>query len=90
MRTPSHLCGYRQTMIKEPPEGDFLQADGAKKMNKGDDIYALHNFEFLAITFAQMAAQGRTVDLDTVTGNMDETHRKWFTERYRHWLAISR
>lgn len=55
-------------MIKEPPEGDSLQADGAEKMNKGDDIYALHNFEFLAITFAQMAAQGRTVDLDTVPG----------------------
>ncbi|EDD4953404.1 glycogen synthase [Salmonella enterica subsp. enterica serovar Infantis] len=59
-------------------------------MNKGNDIYALHNFEFLAITFAQMAAQGRNVDIATVTGNMDETHREWFTERYRHWLAISR
>lgn len=55
----------------------------------GDDIYALHNFEFLAITFAQMAAQGRAVDIDTVTGNMDEDHRKWFTERYRYWQAIS-
>lgn len=59
-------------------------------MNKDDDIYALRNFEFLAITFAQMAAKGRTVDIETVTGNMDEAHRKWFTERYRHWLAISR
>ncbi|EAO5494069.1 glycogen synthase [Salmonella enterica subsp. enterica] len=54
-----------------------------------DDIYALHNFEFLAITFAQMAAQGRAVDIGTVTGNMDEEHRTWFTERYRHWLAVS-
>lgn len=59
-------------------------------MKKVEDIYALHNFEFLAITFAQMTAQGRTVDIDTVTGNMDETHRKWFAERYRHWLALSR
>ncbi|EMD3084656.1 hypothetical protein VQY72_002026 [Salmonella enterica] len=59
-------------------------------MNKDDDLYAMRNFEFLAITFAQMAAQGRTVDIDTVTGNMDETHRKWFMERYRHWLAQSR
>ncbi|EAX2424682.1 hypothetical protein VW00_004753 [Salmonella enterica subsp. enterica serovar Sandiego] len=42
------------------------------------------------MTFAQMAAQGRNVDIATVTGNMDETHREWFTERYRHWLAISR
>ncbi len=59
-------------------------------MNKGNDIYALYNFEFLAITFARMAAQGRMVDIDAVTGNMDETHRIWFTERYRHWLTISR
>ncbi|HAK4778355.1 TPA: glycogen synthase [Salmonella enterica] len=58
-------------------------------MDKHDDIYALRNFEFLAITFAQMAAQGRTVDIETVTGNMDEAHRKWFTERYQYWLAIS-
>ncbi|HHR5034107.1 TPA: hypothetical protein ACTAEG_004073 [Salmonella enterica subsp. enterica serovar Lexington] len=77
-------------MIKEPPEGYSLQANGVEKMNTGDDIYALHNFEFLAITFAKMAAQGRTMDIDTVIGNMDETHRKWFTERYQHWLAISR
>ncbi|EBN4581863.1 glycogen synthase [Salmonella enterica] len=55
-----------------------------------DDIFALRNFEFLAITFAQMAAQGRAVDIDAVTGNMDEKYRKWFTERYLHWLAISR
>ena len=46
------------------------------KMNKGEDIYSLYNFEFLAIAFAQMAVQGRTVDIDAVTGNMDETHRK--------------
>ncbi|HAT1681588.1 TPA: hypothetical protein I8Y21_002250 [Klebsiella oxytoca] len=55
-----------------------------------DDIYALRNFEFLAITFAQMTVQGRMVDIDAVTGNMDERHRKWFTERYHHWLALSR
>ncbi|ECG5644054.1 glycogen synthase [Salmonella enterica subsp. enterica serovar Poona] len=59
-------------------------------MNKDDDIYALRNFEFLSITFAQMAAQGRAMDIDTVTGNMDEKYRKWFTERYRRWLALSR
>lgn len=75
-------------MIKEPPEGYSLQTNGVEKMNKVEDIYALHNFEFLAITFSKMAAQGRTVDIDTVIGNMDETHRKWFTERYLHWLAI--
>ncbi|ECU9384887.1 TPA: hypothetical protein ACIVB1_001520 [Salmonella enterica subsp. diarizonae serovar 61:l,v:z35] len=54
-----------------------------------DDIYALRNFEFLAVTFAKMAAQGRAVNIDTVTGNMDDGHRKWFRERYQHWLTLS-
>lgn len=90
MRKPSHSCGYRRMIIKESPGGYSLQADGAEKMKKVKDIYAMRNFEFLVITFAQIAAQGRTVDIDSLTGNMDETHREWFTERYRHWLAISR
>lgn len=90
MRKPSHSCVYRRMIIKESPGGYSLQADGVEKMKKVEDIYAMRNFEFLAITFAQMAAQGRTVDIDSLTGNMDETHREWFTERYRHWLAISR
>lgn len=81
MRKPSHSCAYRRMIIKDPPGGCSLQADGVEKMKKVEDIYAMRNFEFLVITFAQMAAQGRTVDIDSLTGNMDETHR--------HWLAIS-
>ncbi|EDW2057286.1 glycogen synthase [Salmonella enterica subsp. enterica] len=54
---------------------------------KNTDIYAFSNFEFLAITFAQMAGQGRAVNMDAVTGNMDDRQREWFLERYRFWLA---
>lgn len=54
---------------------------------KNTDIYAFSNFEFLAITFAQMVGQGRVVDMDAVTGNMDDRQREWFLERYRFWFA---
>ncbi|ECG5644068.1 hypothetical protein E1K64_20360 [Salmonella enterica subsp. enterica serovar Poona] len=58
---------------------------------KNTDIYAFSNFEFLAITFAQMARQGRAVNMDAVTGNMDDRQREWFLEwfleRYRFWLV---
>ncbi|EBX7333464.1 glycogen synthase [Salmonella enterica subsp. enterica serovar Sandiego] len=52
-----------------------------------DDIYAFSNFEFLAITFALMTVQGREINMDAVTGNMDEKQREWFLARYRFWLA---
>ncbi|ENE8569035.1 glycogen synthase [Salmonella enterica] len=55
-------------------------------MKRNADIYAFSNFEFLAITFAQMTVQGREINMNAVTGNMDEEHREWFTERYRFWL----
>ncbi|EGK0962768.1 glycogen synthase [Salmonella enterica] len=54
---------------------------------KNTDIYAFSNFEFLAITFAQMTVQGREINMDTVTGNMDQRQREWFLARYRFWLA---
>ncbi|EFT2485067.1 glycogen synthase [Salmonella enterica] len=54
---------------------------------KNTDIYAFSNFEFLAITFAQMTVQGWEINMDTVTGNMDKRQREWFLERYRFWLA---
>ncbi|EAA1980535.1 glycogen synthase [Salmonella enterica] len=56
-------------------------------MKKSTDIYAFSNFEFLAITFAQMTVQGREINMDAVTGNMDEKQREWFLARYRFWLA---
>ncbi|EAO2872870.1 glycogen synthase [Salmonella enterica subsp. enterica] len=53
---------------------------------KNADIYAFRNFEFLAITFAQMAVQGREINMGAVTGNMDDRQREWFLERYQFWL----
>ncbi|ECF6946932.1 hypothetical protein QON05_003626 [Salmonella enterica] len=46
---------------------------------KNTDIYAFSNFEFLAITFAQMTVQGREINMDAVTGNMDKRQREWFS-----------
>lgn len=46
------------------------------------DLYSLSNFDFLARSFAQMHSQGLPVDLQAVTGNMDEEHRQWFYARY--------
>ncbi|EBL1426812.1 glycogen synthase [Salmonella enterica subsp. enterica serovar Berta] len=54
---------------------------------KNTDIYAFSNFEFLAITFAQMTVQGREINMDAVTGNMDKRQREWFLARYWFWLA---
>ncbi|EEG7921343.1 glycogen synthase [Salmonella enterica] len=54
---------------------------------KSTDIYAFRNFEFLAITFAQMTVQGRETNMDAVAGNMDEKQQEWFLARYRFWLA---
>ncbi|AFJ45670.1 cell surface composition regulator GlgS [Shimwellia blattae] len=45
-------------------------------------LYSLENFDFLARTFARMHNQGRRVDINAVTGNMDEAHRQWFCKRY--------
>lgn len=43
-----------------------------------NNVYSLNNFDFLARSFARMQAEGRPVDIQAVTGNMDEEHRDWF------------
>ncbi|EBS3610999.1 glycogen synthase [Salmonella enterica subsp. enterica serovar Poona] len=55
-------------------------------MKNGSCIHASGNFEFLAMTFVRMAAQGRATDMAAVTGNMDDRQWEWFPERYRFWL----
>ncbi|HAT1683925.1 TPA: hypothetical protein I8Y21_004684 [Klebsiella oxytoca] len=40
----------------------------------------MFSFEFLSITFSWMMVQGKAVDIDAVTGNMNEKHRKGFLE----------
>lgn len=47
-----------------------------------DALYSLENFDFLARAFARMHNQGRKVNINAVTGNMDEEHRQWFCKRY--------
>ena len=46
------------------------------------DLYSMKNFDFLALSFARMHAQGHSVDLQAIVGNMDEDHREWFCQRY--------
>ena len=46
------------------------------------NMYSLNNFDFLARSFARMQAEGHPVDIQAVTGNMDEEHRSWFCKRY--------
>lgn len=69
------------------PSGCYGPVQGRGSDMKNTDIYAFSNFEFLVITFAQMARQGRAVNMDTVTGNMDtvsgnmdDRQREWFLE----------
>lgn len=50
-----------------------------------NNIYSLKNFDFLARTFAIMQVEGHPVDLNAITGNMDEEHRRWFCERYSYY-----
>ena len=46
------------------------------------DLYSMKNFDFLALSFARMYAQGHAVDLQAIVGNMDEAQREWFCQRY--------
>jgi hypothetical protein len=53
-------------------------------MNK-QDLYCVKNFDFLARSFARMAASGQPVDIGAVTGNMNAEQREWFYRRYVHY-----
>jgi len=52
------------------------------------NIYSLNNFDFLAQSFARMHDQGQDVDLEAITGNMDEEHRVWFCKRYERYCQM--
>jgi hypothetical protein len=49
------------------------------------ELYILNNFDFIARSFARMHSLGQSVDLDAVTGNMDEAQREWFYIRYEFY-----
>lgn len=53
-------------------------------MNNGN-VYSFKNFDFLAHSFARMKAEGRSVDILAVAGNMDEEQRNWFLERFNFY-----
>ncbi|HDP0317347.1 TPA: cell surface composition regulator GlgS [Salmonella enterica subsp. enterica serovar Concord] len=52
-------------------------------MNK--DLYSVDNFDFLARSFARMHIEGKSVDIQAITGNMSEEHRQWFCQRYAYY-----
>ena len=39
------------------------------------NMYSMNNFDFLARSFARMQAEGHPVDIQAITGNMDEEAR---------------
>ncbi|WP_348235178.1 cell surface composition regulator GlgS, partial [Salmonella enterica] len=47
-----------------------------------NNVYSLNNIDFMARSFARMQEEGRPVDIQAVTGYMDEEHRDWFCNRY--------
>ncbi|WP_220771756.1 cell surface composition regulator GlgS [Citrobacter europaeus] len=51
-------------------------------MLMNSNMYSMNNFDFLARSFARMQAEGHPVDIQAITGNMDEEHRSWFCKRY--------
>ncbi|OMQ26760.1 glycogen synthesis protein GlgS [Serratia oryzae] len=52
---------------------------------KRQDKDTLKNFDFLARSFARMHALGQPVDIDSVTGNMNDEQQAWFRGRYEHY-----
>jgi hypothetical protein len=57
---------------------------------KHSDLYSMNNFDFLARSFARMAVQGQTVNIEAVTGNMADDHRHWFCQRYELYCQQAR
>ncbi|HFD8834849.1 TPA: hypothetical protein ACF67X_002491 [Salmonella enterica] len=51
------------------------------------DIHDLHNFDFMASSFAQMSVQGRDVNIKDITAGMDDTQRAYFIERFHYWVC---
>lgn len=55
-------------------------------MSKKDgNIHDLHNFDFMASSFARMSVQGRDVNINDIAAGMDETQRAYFIERFHCW-----
>lgn len=48
-------------------------------------IHNLHNFDFMASSFARMSVQGRDVNINDIVAGMDDTQRDYFIERFHYW-----
>lgn len=49
------------------------------------DIHELHNFDFMASSFARMSVQGRDVNINDIAAGMDHAQRAYFIERFHYW-----
>ncbi|EEJ7164130.1 hypothetical protein OK32_001211 [Salmonella enterica subsp. enterica] len=49
------------------------------------DIHDLHNFDFMASSFARMSVQGRDINISDIAAGMDDTQRAYFIERFYYW-----
>jgi len=47
---------------------------------------SVQNFDFIAFSFARMQLRGREVNVDNITGNMNDNSKKWFQNRYDFYL----
>lgn len=54
---------------------------------KEQNVMSLPNFDFLALSFAQMRVHGRQLDIDTIAGNMDSESKLWFLSRYHYYVS---
>lgn len=49
-------------------------------------VMSLQNFDFLASSFATMQFQGREINMQDITGNMDDNSKSWLLNRYDFYL----
>lgn len=50
-------------------------------------VMSVQNFDFIAFSFARMQLRGRDVNLDNITGNMNDNSKKWFQNRFHFYLS---
>ncbi|WP_256946129.1 hypothetical protein, partial [Klebsiella pneumoniae] len=63
---------------------------------KGRNMQAIHHvekfhpkdFDFIALSLAQMNSQGRKVDVEQVTGSMNDACKSRFLDSYRYHLNL--
>ena len=51
------------------------------------DLMDIRNFNFLALSFAQMKYQGREIDISTITSTLPAKQSASFSELYAHYVS---